>query len=262
MKTKDIIIIIAIIIAILLIIFLILKNRKSEIKEIKGMKELEYVLHDGRNMFGTIKYKIECNDKCILKTKLSGYTDEEYTEVEIDKEQMNKILEILKRYNVKKWDGFNKADKHVLDGKNFEFILITDDNKKIRAEGYMKYPNGFKDCINELKKVFNDINSKIYINLLEDDYYKGLKLEDITKIIKERYTEGGLTSEDITDQNEINNKYDYFNKLVLTKESNRACEDNTTRYRIITKNKEYIVEEECDNIVLNNKRYHNKYKEE
>ena len=115
------------------------------------MKELEYVLHDGRNMFGTIKYKIECNDKCILKTKLSGYTDEEYTEVEIDKEQMNKILEILKRYNVQKWDGFNKADKHVLDGKDFEDSFIIE----YYDFPYLSY-NSYNDEIEYIQKYDNE----------------------------------------------------------------------------------------------------------
>ena len=60
----------------------------------------------------------------------------------------------MTKYNVNKWDGFNKSDKNVLDGNSFSFSYSNTDNKSIEAHGYMKWPNNYREFRDEIKALY------------------------------------------------------------------------------------------------------------
>jgi hypothetical protein len=97
--------------------------------------------------------------------------------------------------------------------------------------------------------------NEINIKLLDHNYYKELKIEDVNKIEISKYTEGGVETKEITDKDEILNTYNSFKNIILTEETQMACEDTTTIYKFITNDKEYKIEKECNWFVINNKRY-------
>ena len=76
---------------------------------------------------------------------------------EITKKEVKKIENILKKYEVYKWDGFNKSDQNVLDGNSFDISIILKNKETIRAYGYMKYPNNYREVKNELDNIFMEI---------------------------------------------------------------------------------------------------------
>ena len=97
--------------------------------------------------------------------------------------------------------------------------------------------------------------NEINIKLLDHNYYKELKIEDVNKIEISKYTEGGVETKEITDEDEILNNNNSFKNIILTEETQMACEDNTTIYKFIFNDKEYKIEKECNWFVINNKRY-------
>ena len=97
--------------------------------------------------------------------------------------------------------------------------------------------------------------NEINIKLFDHNYYKELKIEDVNKIEISKYTEGGVETKEITDEDEIINTYNSFKNIILIEETQMACEDNTTIYKFITNDKEYKIEKECNWFVINNKRY-------
>lgn len=106
-------------------------------------------------MYGNVIYEIEYKDnKYNLHIKPNMIPDEEAIDTEISKEDMQKIEEILNKYKVYKWDGFQKSDKYVLDGNSFSFWVYFDEDKDIHASGYMMYPDNYGNVESELKNIF------------------------------------------------------------------------------------------------------------
>ncbi len=91
--------------------------------------------------------------------------------------------------------------------------------------------------------------------LFERKEYKNIELKDIQKITINKYLESGSESIEETEPKDIKATYNYLKSLRVGKESKTACDDNTTVYVIELKKDVLSVEIECDNFVINNKRY-------
>lgn len=157
MKERIGVLIIVIIMAIILT-FMIIFRKKVEIKNIKYM---HFSYSVGYAMYSNVNYDLEYkNSKYIAKIKPDGIADEEAKEVELDEKTVTKIEEVLKKYNVTSWDGFNKSDKYVLDGDSFSFSLSLKDGSYISASGYMKWPNNYREVRSELDEIFMNLYDK------------------------------------------------------------------------------------------------------
>ena len=257
---KKIFILFIFLIIVFLVVFFMFKGVFNK-KEINSIKELAYDFSDGRSMFGKVSYHLICNDKCILSSKLDGYPDDELFEVEMNREDVDKILKLLQENRAGSWDGFNKADSRVLDGKSYNFKVFTQDNQTVSVHGYMAYPRRFNETIKQIVEIFDKANDTLCFDLLEHENYKGFKEEDVTKVIEEFYGEGGVSTKEYNTKEEIEGIVNRFKKIKLGIETKRSCVDNTKIYRFIMKDgKEYMIEEECDWFVLDQKNYISFYK--
>ena len=91
--------------------------------------------------------------------------------------------------------------------------------------------------------------------IFELDEYKGLILDDIIEIETVKYTEGGDNHETTIDKEEITRIFNMLKGTKIGDLTERACDDNTTVYRLKTKDKTYSFEFECSWFVYNGKRY-------
>ena len=92
--------------------------------------------------------------------------------------------------------------------------------------------------------------------LKDNKEYKNMSSIDIKDIHINRYTEGGLDTKIVTNEEEINSLYKELINIKYGKETDMACEDNTTIYIINFNdgtNKSITIE--CDWIIIGNKRY-------
>lgn len=132
--------------------FILKKNNKVKITDIKY---LSFYYTQGNMMNSNVKYTLTYeNDKYIAEIKPNFKSEEEIKKVEIKKNDIEKIIETLKKYNVNKWKGFNKSDKYVLDGDSFSLYITFLDNTKLSASGYMMYPKNYNEVQNVLDKIF------------------------------------------------------------------------------------------------------------
>ena len=132
--------------------FILKKNNKVKITDIKY---LSFYYTQGNMMNSNVKYTLTYeNDKYIAEIKPNFKSEEEMKKVEIKKNDIEKIIETLKKYNVNKWNGFNKSDKYVLDGDSFSLYITFLDNTKLIASGYMMYPKNYNEVQNVLDKIF------------------------------------------------------------------------------------------------------------
>lgn len=163
---KLLIIIIPIIIlsTILLIIFLRPKKEKEEQDEIKQITEIKHFSFDysqGYAINSYTRYKLDCDTICIVDIKPYGISEEENTVVEVDDTFVNNLIEIINKYKVIKWNGFNRVAKDVLDGDSFSFNLHAQDDISITASGYMMWPDNYREVCDEIDNLFNNlVNNK------------------------------------------------------------------------------------------------------
>ena len=130
---------------------------KNKIVEIDEFKYFEFGYSNGYAMNSNILYRVDCNDKCIAKIKPYGVEDSDAFIVELNDNEVSKIISILKKYNVSSWNGFNKTNKNVLDGDSFHMYLSMKNGDYISASGYMKWPNNYSDVRGELDNLFSKL---------------------------------------------------------------------------------------------------------
>ena len=132
---------------------------KEEVKDmnIESISYLRFFYTQGYAIDADVSYEIDCGDKCTATIKPYGKSDEEAIEVTIDEDILNRIMDVLNKYTVVKWDGFNKSDNGVLDGDTFTFNLDYNKDINIYASGYMRWPDNYREVKEELDSIFNSL---------------------------------------------------------------------------------------------------------
>ncbi len=93
-----------------------------------------------------------------------------------------------------------------------------------------------------------------YLN--DNKEYKNMSSSEIKDIHINRYTEGGLDTKIVTNEEEINSLYNKLINIKYGNETDMACEDNTTVYIInFNDGTSKSINIECDWIIIGNKRY-------
>ena len=153
---KKIIIPIIIVLIIVLAIILIIKFRKGNV--IMGsVEEFNFFYTRGYAYNADIRYRfyhdVKDNEYVIVK-KPYGKSEEESLKIEVSEEFQKKLVELLNKYKVSSWDGFNESDKDVLDGDSFSLTVIYNLGK-VHASGYMSWPKNYSDFKKEIIALFD-----------------------------------------------------------------------------------------------------------
>ena len=74
----------------------------------------------------------------------------------LKQETIPKIMDIIGRYDVLSWDGFDKDNRWVLDGEMFTFKLVLSDGTNVYARGSNSFPQNYRNVVSELEAVFED----------------------------------------------------------------------------------------------------------
>ena len=102
-------------------------------------------------------YDIEVKDEKAT-IKANGYNGIELNlDKEISTSYLEKINNIVKKYDIVSWDKFKKTNYDVLDGDGFSLIIKFENGKEIAATGYMKYPKDYKKASKEIQKILESI---------------------------------------------------------------------------------------------------------
>ena len=147
--------VIGIIVLVLIIIICFFSfNKKTQISDIENFS---FSYSKGYMANAYIRYNISCKEKCTATIKPYGVAEENAYELDISNDVMDEIKSLLIKYDVYKWNGFNKNDKNVLDGDSFNFYFKKKNVDKIEASGYMMWPKNYADVRNGLDSIFNKI---------------------------------------------------------------------------------------------------------
>ena len=115
-------------------------------KEITGIKSFDFSVRENNTIHGDVNYVVKKTDNGYTALVKPVNTDPaECPEFPIDEGKVDELIRILNEYEVYKWDGFDKVDKNVLDGRSFTLSIWINDEDNISAHGYMKYPGNYKE---------------------------------------------------------------------------------------------------------------------
>ena len=164
MKKSYIIIgIIVIVITVLLVLFIRKKRDEVNKVDIKNIISFRLSYSNGYMMNANIIYEYYYDkklDKYMVSVKPHLIANEDRVLVEVSSDFGDKIEDILIKYNISSWNGFNEIDKNVLDGDDFSLNIRMEDEQEILASGYMRWPNNYRivrdEFDNLFMKIYND----------------------------------------------------------------------------------------------------------
>lgn len=78
----------------------------------------------------------------------------------VDEPVLEQLGEIAGKYCLDRWDGFDKNNKHVMDGNNFSLSVTLADGKTISARGSNSFPDGYGDAKQEICELFEYLIDK------------------------------------------------------------------------------------------------------
>ena len=165
MKLKYMLLIMEIIV-IGVIIFMIIKKRNYvdvTDEEIGDIKYFSMFYTKGYMMNADIRYNIEYDEEkkeYFVSIKPHGVSEEDSVKIVEPKELREKIKNILMKYDVGKWNGFNKSNHGVLDGDSFSLYVRFSNEKTIDASGYMSWPENYRNVRDEMDELFMNIYNK------------------------------------------------------------------------------------------------------
>ena len=93
----------------------------------------------------------------IASVKPMGEPEENSKTTPVSEEFVRKLANLLTKYRVGRWNGFQKTDNRVADGRNFSLTVINADQSRISAQGYMRYPRDYPAVKQEIEALFSEI---------------------------------------------------------------------------------------------------------
>ena len=93
-------------------------------------------------MYSGFEFRMENKDGRYAVKVRPSY-EEEFFCFDTGAEFAGKLNEIIEEYGVRKWNGFNKRRKYILDGSSFALHAEFSDGRVITASGYMRYPKNY-----------------------------------------------------------------------------------------------------------------------
>ena len=153
MKKKVLFIILIILLAIVIGVIVMFGIKKP--KKIETIKYLNFGYSTGTMMNAYVSYNIEYKEnEYKVSIKPNMVSDEDKKIIIMTKKDVKRIIDILNKYTVYKWDGFRKSDHNVLDGDSFNLTVRYNDDKSISASGYMMWPKNYREVQGELDSIF------------------------------------------------------------------------------------------------------------
>lgn len=73
-----------------------------------------------------------------------------------------KLEEIYKTNRLERWNGFNKYNRHILDGSGFSLEIVFSDGKRMSAHGSNSFPAGYRDFRDSLDALFKPEIEKLH----------------------------------------------------------------------------------------------------
>lgn len=128
---------------ILLSIFVVTGCRKSN----KIESNISYFTYEyGSYNSGYYKYAISVEESGVMFVAEGHNGISLDINKEIDSSYLNELSDIINNNKIYQWNGFHESKDNALDGYSFRLEVEYENEEKIDASGYMKYPDNYDNC--------------------------------------------------------------------------------------------------------------------
>lgn len=143
--------------------------------------DYEYSFKDGRHS---------------ITVRVDGVIEEDALTIDVDEAFAQKLMSVIDEYSLRKWDGYSKSDKNVLDGSGFGFSAQFDDGTRVYASGYECYPKGYADAKGAFDGLFLPLYEAIRPNKKKvmTKYFEEVILKDNDRLEKQEISYPYLSS--------------------------------------------------------------------
>lgn len=85
--------------------------------------------------------------------------EREYT-LDMTAEEAEALASLVQNHELNRWNGFDRVDRHALDGTAFELVLRYEDGQEVRASGSNAFPEGYKAAHEGILEFFGSLMEK------------------------------------------------------------------------------------------------------
>ena len=78
-------------------------------------------------------------------------------DVTIEDPVMERIEQLTQQHELYRWNGFDKVDRHALDGTAFSLSIDFADGSHVHAHGSNKFPDGYKEAKQAIYELFAEL---------------------------------------------------------------------------------------------------------
>ena len=75
----------------------------------------------------------------------------------IDARYVDELFQVIEKYDLYEWDGFDKTREGVLDGEGFRLEVTFTDGTSITANGDNAFPADYFDAIGEIQDILDNL---------------------------------------------------------------------------------------------------------
>lgn len=124
--------------------------------QITDIKSFRFSYQVGNYMNGSVAYELkqEEDGSYTATVKPNQVAEADAKKYKVGKDFADELAAFLREKKVNRWNGFQKSDRHVLDGNGFSFSLWTTEDKNISASGYMRWPRGYDEVKAGIEAIF------------------------------------------------------------------------------------------------------------
>lgn len=91
------------------------------------------------------------------QAKISLLTGEREYVMEMTEEEAEELAAIVRRHELNRWNGFERADRRALDGTGFDLKIHYEDGQALSASGSNAFPKGYKEAHEDILGFFGEL---------------------------------------------------------------------------------------------------------
>ncbi len=115
----------------------------------------------GMRMYSGFDYTAKASEgRAVIIIRFRDEPEENTVEFMTDLTIMEELRKIIIENNLLSWDGFNKSNKHILDGNSFTMKFRLADGTTAHAHGYHMWPKNYRSVEEVIERVFKKAYEK------------------------------------------------------------------------------------------------------
>lgn len=113
---------------------------------------------------GMYNWTIKREDDGSARFKLEDHMRRDYSDLSdtVSAEFMDSLENICRKHSVYKWDGYNKYDRRICDGRGFSLYIKYEDGRSVNAHGMNKFPSGYHEFKDDLEALCEPVCEHLF----------------------------------------------------------------------------------------------------